>query len=127
MDKKSLLHITATPPRPGAFERTLSALYAKQRTSRLWHLRAFAGSALLSAAALVPVVMALAKAFAASNFAAYFSLVFSDGSVAAAYWRELGTLLIGSLPAVSLAATAFLVGTFLWSLRAMVQYNSYAI
>jgi len=121
MDKKALFTISATAPRPGAAQRVLIALYAKQRESRLWRVRIFATTAFLSVAALVPVAISLVKAFAASNFAVYVSLIFSDGI---SYWKEIGASLIGSLPAVSLMLTLALLGTFLWSLRVMARFST---
>lgn len=124
MNEKSLFSIPSAAPRPGALERVLASLYARQQQSRLWRVRVFAATASLSVIALIPAAISLARAFAASNFAAYVSLAFSDSSVLASYWKEIGVSLVESLPAVSLMLTLALIGTFLWSLRGMVRFTS---
>lgn len=124
MNKKALFMIPAAIPRSGLLERVLLALYTEQQQSRLWRVRVFATTALLSLAALVPVVISLVKAFATSNFDTYLSLVFTDGSVLLSYWKTIGASLIEALPVLSLAVTLALVGALLWSLRCMVRFTN---
>ncbi len=122
MNEKPLFSIASATPQPGALERVLAAVYARQRQSRLWRVRVFAVTAVLSIGALIPVAISVVNAFAASNFAAYVSLAFSDGSIAASYWKEIGASLIESLPAASLTLALALAGAFLWSLRGAVRF-----
>jgi hypothetical protein len=124
MSKKVPFFISPHMPQAGLLQRVLGAVYAKQQQSRLWHVRIFAFTAIVSAVALIPVITALVKAFTASNFSTYLSLIFSDGTMLAAYWRDVLASLVESLPAVSLMLTLALIGTLLWSLRAVVMFTA---
>jgi len=118
MDKK-LSIIPSVSPAEGLLSRVLGVIREKQYRARLWRVRVFATTALLSVAALVPVAISLVKAWTASNFDTYISLVFTDGL---SYWKVIGASLAESLPAVSLMLTLALLGTLLWSVRTMVHF-----
>jgi hypothetical protein len=124
MDKKPVLAIIPITPDPRILERLFAALNKRKQAERLWRVRLFAMSAFVSVAALIPVAISLMKAFAASNFDAYMSLVFSDRSVIISSWKEITASLAESLPALTLAAALVLIAAFLWSLRSMVRFSA---
>jgi hypothetical protein len=121
MDKKPLLLITPIAPSTTLLPRILAVIQHKQYRLRLWRVRIFATTTVLSLIALVPAALGLATAWSTSNASTYLSLVFTDGLT---YWRTIGTALVESLPVVSIMLTLVLVGTLLWSIRRMVQFIS---
>ena len=123
--KKPLFQLDAIRPANTLFGRIVTAIHYKQEQSRLQHVRIFASSAFLSVAALVPVFINLIQAFKTSNFGVYFSLLFSDGGLFPAFWKELGIALVDSLPILAVAITLALIGILLWSLRGMVRFMNY--
>lgn len=94
---------------------------ARRRTARL-RLAALSLGLLTTSLALIPAFSYTAHEFAASGFATYLSVLFSDSSVALSYWRELSLSLVESLPSVSLLILASLISVFLWSLRKAVRH-----
>jgi hypothetical protein len=111
-------------PQNTLFERIVMAIYEKQERMRLWRVRVFAGTVVLSVAALIPIVASLISALHSSNFGAYFSLIFSDSGVFLSAWKDIGVSLAESLPAITMAATLALLGILLWSLRSMIRSMS---
>ncbi len=122
MNTRPLFKIGSVSPSPTLLGRIVLAIHRKQEQARLWRVRTFAGSAMLSVVALVPVIHSLIVALKASNFGVYMSLVFSDGGMFLSFWREIGASLIESLPVIAVAATLALIGFSLWSVRNMVRF-----
>ena len=122
MNKDSIFSIPSIAPSKGLLERIVRAMHQRQEQSRLWRVRIFAGSAALSVVALVPVISNLVTALKASNFGTYVSLLFSDGGMFLAFWKEIGASLIESLPVIAVAGTLALLGVLLWSIRSMVRF-----
>ena len=93
-----LIKQTAPDCPPGLPERVFAAVgaaslrtYGRQR--RLW--------AAISAASLAACAVTgwqAVSAIASSNFGSYASLIFSDGAVALASWKEAGMSLLETLP-----------------------------
>ena len=124
MNNKSLFQIDRINAPEGLLGRVVTAVYQKQQQSRLWRVRIFAGSAALCVVALIPVISNLITAFKTSNFGVYSSLIFTDGSAVASFWKEIVASLVESLPVISIALALALVGVLLWSLQKMVRFMS---
>ncbi len=58
--------------------------------------------------------------FSQSGFYEYFSLIFSDTDVVAAYWKEFSMSLISSIPFAEITIWMSALLAFLYSLRAFV-------
>jgi hypothetical protein len=121
MNEKPLFSLTPVTPRPGLLQQVLFAVQHRQQASRLWRLRVAASIGIASIVALVPVGISLVHAFAASNFADYVSLLFSDTAIALSSWKVIGASLLESLPVLALTSTLALVGLLVYSLRSIGQ------
>lgn len=119
MKRETHFIIPVITPDQTLLERILFTLHRKQEQMRLWRVRTFATSAILSVFALVPIVMHLITTIQMSNAGTYLSLVFSDGSK---IWKDVVVALIESLPALSITAAIALIGILLWSIRLMVRF-----
>jgi len=80
---------------------------------------------ILSLGGFVFMSISVIRQFSTSGFFEYVSLVFSDGSLLALYWKEYLLSLADSLPVASLGATFFLLFSMLVSVRQfIVQYKN---
>ncbi|MDO8582162.1 MAG: hypothetical protein Q7S16_04800, partial [bacterium] len=75
--------------------------------------------------ALLPVFNMMRADMVQSGFAEFFSLLFSDIGMVAAYWQNFAFTLLESLPAVSIAAFLATVLVFLGSLRIITRDMKY--
>jgi hypothetical protein len=93
----------------------------EQRSSRLkmW-MYALVGA--LSLVSLFPVIHSFAAQSTSSGFSEYLSLIFSDSSSIALYWKEFALTLADSLPTTSLILSLSLVGVFLVCVKRTAQY-----
>jgi hypothetical protein len=94
--------------------RNIARRNKKAAQIKLW---SFAAVTLLSLVLLIPAANTLALDFSKSGFYEYFSLIFSGGSGAIAYWRELGFSILESLPAMSIIFVLSLVFFLFLSIR----------
>lgn len=79
---------------------------------------------IMSVGSLVIAVFAytsVSHALSSTGFSHYLSLLFSDTSLVAAYWRELVLSILETVPILSVAAMLAAVFLFLWSLGNMMQ------
>lgn len=74
-----------------------------------------------SAIGLVPVFNLVRADFAESGFFQFFSLLFSDFSVAVNYWQTFAMSLLETVPVVSMAIFLAVILVFLWSLKLLAR------
>ena len=89
---------------------------ARRRTARIRFSLLMFGI-ISSGIALVPAVTYAVSEFQTSGFYEYLSLLFSDSTIAFAYWREIGYSLVESTPSLAVLLLVFLGASFIWSLR----------
>ncbi len=99
----------------GLLDRVLARVALAHRRRAQLHLALYGGFALCSVLLLLPALQYASTQFAASGFFSYLSLFFSDSSVAATYWRELGLSLVDSLPSIALIAVLVPAAALVWS------------
>ena len=84
----------------------------------------------ISFAGLIPVFKILSINFTQSGFFTYFSLLFSDGGLMAAYWKDFAFLLAESFPVMSIVGLLALVFVFflsLWYVLKQVNRNKLSL
>jgi hypothetical protein len=80
---------------------------------------------ILSLGSLVLVIISLNKQFSSSGFFQYASLVFSDGSLLALYWKEYLLSLTDSIPFATMGVAIFLMFSTLISIKKVArQYKN---
>jgi hypothetical protein len=79
------------------------------------------GAATISSAALVPAFGMLFAEATESGFINLSSTIFSNHSMAMAYWRSFGAALLETLPIVSLAVFLLIAFVFLQSFRSLLK------
>lgn len=88
-----------------------------------WHrlsVGALVGAELVGTAAAGAYLYA---ELAGSRFFTYLGLLFSEGSVVLAHWRELGLSLLESLPLFSFTLTLASLTALLWSLSLLARHR----
>lgn len=116
--EKLFSNIQLTEPPAGLFDKIISRIYnernlmAVRRRVVIFSI-GFAGSVI----ALAPAFLAVRTGLAESGFAYYFSLLFSDFNVVAAYWQNFALALLEALPITSMALLLGIIFVFLGSLR----------
>ncbi|MDO8555206.1 MAG: hypothetical protein Q7R75_01420 [bacterium] len=90
--------------------------FEKKRIARV-KLAIFGITALVFVFALIPIYKYTAQEFYNSGFLEYLSVLFSDGNIAAAYWKEMLLSLAESLPLFSLTATLSVVFVITGSIK----------
>lgn len=79
----------------------------------------------ISFSGFVAMSLSIKGQFESSGFFEYVSLIFSDGSLVIAYWKEYLMSLANSVPIASLGALTFLLFSILVSAKkAIQQYKS---
>ncbi len=74
-----------------------------------------------SMAALIPAFQMAQAEFTESGFATFFSLLFSDVGIIAAYWQNFALSLLETLPATSLIIFLIVMLLFLESLKLLIN------
>ena len=94
--------------------------FEKRRSTRT--RLAFLGAlATASFVAMIPSFQYLAQEFSQTGIYQYLSLIFSDGSIVIASWKEFSLLLAESLPLVEITIFLATVFTFLISVKLAVK------
>ncbi len=120
---ETMLHALPETPLPAGLRARVLAAVADARARQRRARRALFGSlAALSGISLVPAVGFVWQQFAASAFAAYASLLFTDSGAALANWKILLLSLVESAPLVGLTLAAGAAFVFLASLKALAPY-----
>ncbi len=99
------------------------AIQAKQVKNLKMQSLIYGITGVLSLGCFVFMIFHLKEQFASSGFFQYTSLIFSDGSLFATYWKEYILSLADSLPFASLGASVFLLLSTLISVRRLFKQN----
>ena len=108
------------PPK-GLLEKILQRIHKEERILVFRRIVVFLGILLLSLAGFVPSLAMLMSDLNKSGFMNFFSLIFSDFSSVAVYWKSFGMILLETLPAVSLALFLAVLLVFLQSVKSLVK------
>ena len=111
---------TLEPPK-GLYDIILARIDLARRRSAQLRSVVCAAIALLSGAALIPVVEYTLSQLYTSGFYEYLSLVQSDHRLVLTYWREFGLSLLESLPSVALLLLLPIVIALAWSLVRLIK------
>lgn len=109
-------------PPGGLLEKVLSRLEKEQKILALKRRRIiFSFGAVISALGLIPAYLALQASLAESGFFQFFSLIFSDSEIIAAYWQNFVLSLLESLPIINLAIFLAVIMAFLEFLKLLTK------
>jgi hypothetical protein len=111
---------TIEPP-VGLYAAIMTRIDIAKRRSAQMRSGVCAAIALLSAAALVPVVEYTLNQLYTSGFYDYLSLMLSDNGSVVTYWREFGLSLLESLPSIALLLLLPIMVALIWSLVRLVK------
>lgn len=124
-DLSKLMKQVYNQPETGLSADIWRAIEVKQTKSLKIKSLSYGILGILSLGGFVLMTFSVVKQFASSGFFEYASLVFSDGSLLATYWREYLLSLADSLPVASLGAAFFLLFSMLISIKKGIkQYKS---
>lgn len=115
--------IPAMPEPPAQLLSRIMASIRSERSARAERRRAFAFSfgLIMSLIVFVPSFLSLRQELAQSGFYAFFSLIFSDTEIVAAYWKNFVPSLLEALPATSLIFLLAAVCLFLRSIGGLAK------
>jgi hypothetical protein len=120
--EKLFSHLRAPEPREGLLEQIMFRIRRERRSFIIKRrIVIFSLGLIGSIVAFVPVLHLVKTGLAESGFMQYFSLLFSDTGLVAAYWQSFAFALLESLPVLSLAVLLITIFTFLESLKLLVQ------
>jgi len=108
------------PPK-GLLERILKRIHREERLLVLRKVIIFSAILMGSLAGLVPSLKMLLSDFSRSGFVNFFSLIFSDFSVAMMYWQSFTMILLETLPALSSALFLAVLLIFLQSIKYLMK------
>ena len=123
---ETLEHLIAELPTaraPRALKARILACVAQaaERSLRAYRIL-FGALSVVSAALMVPAASFAAREFSQSAFASYFSLLFSDGGMALANWKDLTLSLAESSPIIGVTLILAAAFALLASVRAFGRY-----
>ncbi|MBU6141544.1 hypothetical protein KGO95_00305 [Patescibacteria group bacterium] len=110
------LALTEAEPSPALYHAVLHRIDHERARQAKFRLAGLLALALASLGALVPAFHYTAQEFARTGVFQYASLLFSDGSLMATYWREFVMTVIESIPVLGVVFMLSAVGTFLASM-----------
>lgn len=96
----------------------------QQRTEHVYRAL-FGALSLGSLALLIYTGISVVRAMGQSGFGQYISLIFSDGGVVIAYWKELMWALAESIPVFSTVLWLSAIALFLWSITKTAKHAVY--
>jgi ABC-type spermidine/putrescine transport system permease subunit I len=108
------------PPK-GLLEKILKRIHKEERLLVFKKIIIFSVMLMGSLAGLVPALRMLLSDFSRSGFVSFFSLIFSDPSVVAMYWRSFTMILLETLPALSLALFLAVLLILLQSIKSLTR------
>ncbi len=108
-------------PSEGLLQRVLIRIQRAERRAAMRRVVLFSAAFVGSLIAMIPASRFVGSEVAASGFTEFFSLLFSDTGSVFVYWQDFTAMLIGSLPAVSLAVFLAILFTLLESLRFLIR------
>ena len=103
----------------GLLENILNRIHHEERVLVLRKIVLFSTTLAGSIAGFVPTFKMLVSDVAQSGFLHFFSLIFSDFSMVAAYWQSFALTLLETMPAISLVLLLAILAIFLQSLRSL--------
>ena len=110
------------PPK-GLLEKILKRIHREERFLVLRRAFIFSVTLVISLIGLLPSFNMLSSDLNRSGFGNFFSLIFSDFSSIATYWKSFMMILLETLPAASLALFLALVLLFLQSIKSLTKYG----
>ncbi|MFA5249408.1 MAG: hypothetical protein WC397_02620 [Candidatus Paceibacterota bacterium] len=115
--------IFQTPEPPAELLGRIMSGIRSERGAKAAKRRAFAFSLgiITSLFVFVPAFSSLRQELAQSGFYAFFSLIFSDTEIVAAYWKNFAPSLLEALPATSLIFLLTAVCLFLQSVGGLLR------
>ncbi len=108
-------------PPQGLLEKIIKRIRRKERVLVLRKTVIFSATLVLSVVCFVPAFKILLSNASQSGFINFFSLIFSDFSSVATYWKSFAMTLLETLPAVSLAFFMAVLLTFLQSIKSLTK------
>jgi hypothetical protein len=106
-------------PRPGLYKKIIKRIHREERFLVIRHIVIFSVALLGSSVAFVPTIKMLLIDFEKSGFLNFFSLLFSDFSIVASYWKNFALILLETLPVLSIALFLTVLIIFLQSLKSL--------
>ena len=113
-----------SPPEPSGdlLAKIIARIGEERKAARIkWRLVLFSAVTVCSAVAFVPLFQMLRTGFIESGFLQFFSLLFSDFEIVAAYWQNFSLSLLETLPVFSLMVFLAVVLVFLESLKLLIK------
>ena len=108
-------------PSTGLLEKILKRIHKEERVLVLRRTIIFSITSILSVFALIPSFIILSSDFNQSGFLNFSSLIFSDFSSVATYWKSFSLILLETLPIFSLALFLAVLLTFLESIKHLTK------
>lgn len=125
MDRENDLlldHLSPIEPPAGLAEAVLGRIDRVKRRRFMLRRLSFAGISLIPLVAVFVAFAVLIRDIRQSGFVQYFSLLFSDGRLIAAFWREYLFSLVESLPLLSVAGCLLSIFSFLVVIKLAAGY-----
>jgi hypothetical protein len=108
-------------PSKELLEKILKRIHHEERILVLRRVILFSITLIASAVGFIPAFKMLSADLAQSGFFNFFSLIFSDFSAVASYWKNFTLILLETLPAIAIVLFLALVLVFLQSLRLLAK------
>lgn len=123
MDTYDKLFSNLEPHNPSGdlSSRVLANIKKHQRQTSLRRFVVFSFVLLASIVAMIPAVRSLVSAFKQSGFIEFMSLIFSDTSMIAVYWKNFMFILLETLPVVSIAIFLTVLFSLLESIKFILK------
>lgn len=102
-------------------ERVLTYIHKAQKRRAILRTTLFGSFSLGSLVAVVYASIYLVQATTQTGFSQYVSLLFSDGAVLLASWKEFSLLLAESIPLTSIIVVLITLGIFVWSFSKTIE------
>lgn len=99
----------------------IERIHREERLFVLGRATLFSITLVVSIIGFIPAFRMLSDDLSQSGFFNFFSLIFSDFSTVASYWKSFALILLETLPAISLALFLAVVLTFLQSIRSLTK------
>lgn len=110
----------AEPP-PDLSRRIIHAIEEHRRHKARVQLVSFGLVALAALVSIVPAFQHLLDSMNATSFGQYWSLLFTDSATVLASWKDFLSVLVESLPVLSIAAFLAVILAFVASIRMIAQ------
>lgn len=119
--EKLFAKIEPNEPDPALLGKIIGCIQKERIASARRRIFIFAASAICSLIAFIPALWMVRAGLAESGFAYFFSLLFSDFEIVAAYWQNFTLSLLETLPVMSLLVFSATLLAFLESLKLLTK------